>query len=216
MSTCTQLHTLSTPSESSRGAADCETSDELIQKILEVKGRLAQNEDEVVAAIFEKGRLLVALKSRSKRDWGKNLRKSNVAPRVASRLMAIGSRGLELGLIESDLLKKLPQDVHKLERLVKLEFEQLSQLVENLDCRSESRPKVIRAVKEALGQVKLEAEADDSALSLVAIEKLLKRLVDQVEKVRVESSDSTAKKRLNEILVDAMERMEKQAGTSHP
>ena len=124
------------------------TPDVLVQKIQTLDHRLARSEDEAVAATNEKGQLLTDLKACAKRTWGKRLGEVGLNPRVASRLMSVGAWGRDFGPVGSDLLAKLPQDVQKLEWLVKLAPESLRQFVEDIDCRAKPRATVIKAVKD--------------------------------------------------------------------
>src|SRR5206468_10561105 len=87
-----------------------------------------------------------------KGGWGKQL-KGIVAvsrygrildTRTASRLLEIGSSWwVDTGPLGSDILKRLPNDLHKLTWLAKLDPEQLDELLRRFDCRAASRPNVI-------------------------------------------------------------------------
>jgi hypothetical protein len=193
-------------------AVDQKACDALVKKILKLDDRLARTEDEAVTATIEKGQYLIDLKACTQRTWGKRLRELRLNPRVASRLMAVGGRSREIGLIGSDLLTKLPQDVHKLEWIVKLSPGPLRELVEDLDCRQKPRATVIRAVKDVLGQVKPAVKAGGRDAALKTIENLLKRLVNLLDDLDPASHDGNAAERVRGLLGTAIERLEPRPG----
>jgi hypothetical protein len=187
-------------------AADQETSDALVRKILMLDDRLARSEDEAVSATIEKGRLLSELKASAKRTWGERLGELGLNPRVARRLMAVGAWAEKIGPIGSDTLRKLPRDPHKLEWLAKLDREQLGPLVERFDCRELPRAAVIKAVKEALGPAKPPARTDGPDRALRAIEKLLDRLAGLLEGLKASPLEAEARTRIWGLLGVVAER----------
>jgi hypothetical protein len=182
----------STNTSGDQQVADQKICDTLVRKIQELDARLARNEDEAVRATIEKGQCFLELKALAKRTWSKQLDKLHLNPRVASRLVAIGKWGREIGPIGSELLARLPHDIHKLEWIVKLDPAPLRQLVEDFDCRAGPRGAVINAVKEMLGQAKPEAKSEDADSTLKAIEKVLKRLIDLLGGLDLATADGGA------------------------
>jgi hypothetical protein len=185
-----------------------QTPDALVRAIRKLDLRLARNEDEAVAATIEKGQLLLDLKACANRGWGKRLGELGLNPRVASRLMSIGAWGREFGPIGSDLLGKLPRDAHKLEALAKLAPGPLRELVDDLDCREKPRASVLKAVEEVLGQVRPPAEAHGRGTSLGAIQKLLTRLIDQLDRLGPGVADGDATERIRGLRCAAFERLD--------
>jgi hypothetical protein len=191
-------------------AVDQKACDALVKKILKLDDQLARTEGEGVTTLIEKGQHLIDLKAKAMRTWVKRLGEMKLNPRVASRLIAIGTWGREIGPIESDLLAKLPQDVHKLEWIVQLAPGPLQELVADLDCRAVPRATVIRTVKGILGQGSPTAEPDDPKTALKAIEKIVNRLVDRIEGLETAYTDGKARGRGLEILDAAVDRLRPQ------
>jgi hypothetical protein len=176
------------------------TPEQLMKRIRLLDTRLAKTEDDAVLVVT--GQILIALTACAERDWPRRLKRLGLHPRVATRLMTIGRWGREIGLNESDRIPGLPQDPHKLEWLAKLSREQMQALVEYLDCRSESRPTIIKEVKKLLGQAVPTTKPTARKTTIEAIEKRLAQLSPLIDRIDSASRDGEAAKRVRGLLDD--------------
>jgi hypothetical protein len=127
--------------------------------------------------------------------------------------MAVGAWGRDFGPIESGLLARLPQDVQKLEWMVKLSSEALRQFAEDLDCRGTPRATVIKAVKGILNKDRPAAQTEGRGTTLQTIEMLLRRLVSLLDGLDPTSPDGDAAERVWDLLITAAEKLEPLSGT---
>lgn len=150
----------------------------LINKIIAERQKIGRCEAAAVVCHIRLGHHLAALRPLAKNDWGTRLKAAGISPRVASRYLKIASYWPnEIGLRESDLLSRLPPDLLKLEWLCRVPQAQLGGLLDELDCKTATRPQVIAAVREILGTqtpAKDESELD--------VDRFARRLLDRLKK----------------------------------
>jgi hypothetical protein len=181
----------------------------LVAAIRDLRQLLVVGEDKMVAGTIRQGCLLVALKERTAtRTWGGHLKSLEIHPRVASRLMKVGSWDLQIGLNEADL-RRLPNDLLKLERIAGLDRGQLDRLLELIDCRKKDRPAVIKAVKQVLGVDEPDPEDDADDRVLRAIERILGRLIADVNDLGA-ATPGELRERLRNDLAAAMDKLANQ------
>lgn len=136
-----------------RNAEDSTSIKTLVHEIVKEQEKISRYEGDIVVSHIHIGRHPAGLRTLAKRTWGKQLKAIGISPRVAGRYLKIsGYWQDEIGLTESDLLPRLPQDLLKLEWLCRVPLPQLGDLLGELDCKKASRPQVIAAVREALGE----------------------------------------------------------------
>jgi hypothetical protein len=144
----------------------------LIARIFALDEDLDQSEDAGVTALIAKGLLLRELKTLTKNTWGEKLRGLRIHARVASRLMKIGAWSHKTGLIGSDLIRRLPHELHKLEAIARLDSGVWQRFVQDRDCRRLTRQEVVKAVNETLGRPSQSRESDTVQRLNAAVEKL--------------------------------------------
>src|SRR5262249_51447982 len=128
------------------------TPSDLKARITEQKSRLDKHEGNTVLAIIEIGKLLVQLRRVARRSWRSDVQELGYHVRVANRYLAIGKSDWgQIGPIGSAIAAALPNDLHKLVWLCRLNPQQLAGLLANCDVKTEPRPKVIAEVKGLLG-----------------------------------------------------------------
>jgi hypothetical protein len=133
---------------------DSDAITRLVNEILKEQRKIDRCEGDVVASHIRLGRYLAQLRPLATRNWAAQLKAVGMSSRVASRHLMIAQRwGKEIGLLESDLLPRLPTDLLKLEWLCRLSQDQLRNLLDKLDCKKAPRPQVIALVREALGEL---------------------------------------------------------------
>jgi hypothetical protein len=94
----------------------------------------------------------------------------------------------------------------KLERIASLGRGQLDRLFELIDCRKETRPTVIRAVKQVLGLDEPGPEDDAGDRALRTIERMLVRLIAAIQGLGA-ATPAELRERLRADLAAAMERL---------
>jgi hypothetical protein len=155
-------------------AVDSASIKKLVNEILKVQQKIDRHEGDVVAAQIRLARRLAELRVLAKKNWGTQLKTIGISPRVASRYLKIAEHWRnEIGLSESDLLRRLPPDLLKLEWLCRVPQAELGDLLDVIDCKKASRPRVIAAVREALGE-------DPPAQAEPDVETFVQRLIDRL------------------------------------
>jgi hypothetical protein len=147
----------------------------LLDQITQEQKKIDQHNGDVVASVIRIAQYLTELRPLVKKTWASQLATVGVSTRVASRYLKLGNSWLgQVGLSDPDLLRRLPDDLTKLEWLCRVPQPQLPRLLDELDCRKAPRPQVIAAVRKELGESKLvRADAGD-------VEQLIKRRLDQL------------------------------------
>ena len=148
----------------------------LVGKIRKEQQKIDRYEGDIVVAHVRIALHLAKLRILASRSWGTQLTAIGISPRVASRYLKIAENWPEeIGLSESDLLPRLPPDLLKLEWLCRVPLAQLGDLLGALDCKQATRPQVIAAVREALGE-------DPPAKDEHDVVKFVQGLLDRVAK----------------------------------
>src|SRR5262249_38826705 len=151
--------------------------DALKEQIEQQLKRLKETERQTVEHHISLGRTLTKYKNRVRKRWLKELETLGIAPRVASRYLLLGKYwATEQETPGSDLLPRLPADLHKLEWLCRLKRRQLRKLCEKMNLRDATRGEVIEAVKKELGEP---PNNDDEP----PVEKARKKLENYVERL---------------------------------
>jgi len=136
-----------------RNAQDSASINMLVDEIVKEQRKIDRLEGDVVASHIRIGHRLAELRPLAKKTWGKQLKAVGISPRVASRYLKIAEHWpAEIGLTESDLLPRLPTDLLKLEWLCRVPQAELADLLGKLDCKKATRPQVVAAVREVLGE----------------------------------------------------------------
>jgi molecular chaperone GrpE (heat shock protein) len=153
----------------------------LVNEIRKEQQKIDRYEGDVVASHIRLGNHLADLRALAKKTWAKQLKAIGMNPRVASRYLKIAQGWpTEIGLIESDLLPRLPPDLLKLEWLCRVPQAELGNLLDATDCKKATRSQVIAAVREALGEdppVKKEQDVEKF------VERCIHRLVNAVDRL---------------------------------
>jgi len=154
-------------------------ANQVVERIKEKSQAIAKTEQQFVLDVIDLGRLFVTLKENVKRfRWLKELKDLKCHPRVVSRYLIIGYSWWGNQTPGSNILAKLPSDLHKLEWLCRVTPDQLKHLLVNLDCRELSRDEVIEAVQRNLGQsTKVARKA-----ARLSVEEVAKRWDDYVDR----------------------------------
>jgi len=173
----------------------------LLEKISNEQKKIDSHEGNVVVSLFGIGRHLAKLRPLARKTWKLQLDAIGMSPRVANRYVKLGES--EIGLNESDLLKRLPSDLMKLEWLCRLSVVQLSGLLDSLDCKKATRSEVIAAVREVLGESKPVKTPDIEK----EIKGLINRLIDTVESL--EESEPEVQNRVRKSLKANLNLLEK-------
>jgi len=146
----------------------------LVTEIAKEQQKLDRYEGDAIACQIRIAARLAKLREQAKRTWGKQLNDLGISPRVASRYLKIAQHWPdEIGLSESDLLRRLPPDLLKLEWLCRVPLAGLPTLLDKLDCKKAARSEVIVAVREALGE--------DSPAPQPEAEEFVNRLVQRLK-----------------------------------
>jgi hypothetical protein len=157
-------------------AEDSTSINTLVNEIVKEQQKIVRLEGDVVASHIRIGNRLAELRPLAKKTWGRQLKAIGISPRVASRYLKIAENWpAEIGLIESDLLPRLPSDLLKLEWLCRLPKAKLGSLLGKVDCKRSTRPQVIAAVREALGEEPPAKDEHD-------VEKFVQRFIDRLMK----------------------------------
>jgi hypothetical protein len=183
----------------------------LLNEIQKEQDKIARCEGDIVAAHVRLARRLHELRQLANGDWGKQLKKINMNPRVASRYLKIGKHWQdEISLKESDLLQCLPTDLLKLEWLCRPSIDQLSNLLNELDCKKATRSKVISAVREALGEEPLgQRDADVEQFAERCVQRLARSVIKLFEEFASDEQLENACKRLETGLARVQEELGK-------
>jgi hypothetical protein len=213
--------TLKTKSKSTvKGAVGTHNTpgvDDVMNKIKKEKQKLDKGEGNFLACFICLGLLLAQLRGLAKRTWNKLVVTLGFNARVALRYLNLAKSPLAgFGLNESDLLARLPSDLLKLEWICRLNAGQLNELLGRLDPKKESRPKVIAAVKEILG----ENDAPENPDLEGALGRASNRVVKLAGQLRSDAQTEPDKDRVEKLLSDKLRQMEEalasKATTSSP
>jgi hypothetical protein len=176
---------------------------QLVGEIAGLKKDLDRAEGNLVGSKIRLGMRLLQLRAEAKRTWAQQLKTLGFSPRVASRYLLLGESELAgIGPNGSDLLARLPAEMHKLEWLCRLTIDQLRELLDNLDCKDTERGQVIAAVKKALGQADEAPTAPDIVKATARIFKTLRAAIDQLRG----ATPSQEQERLRALLADHFQR----------
>jgi hypothetical protein len=193
------------PKEKTASAPDAAAVEALLKKIKEEQAKLNTHETDAVASVIRIARHLTELRPLAKKTWTTNVKSLGMDPRVARRYLRLGRSWLgQNGLSESVLLAHLPSNIMKVEWICRLTREQLSELLATMDTRTESRNKVIAAVRAALGQEPRKKAKPDIA---AVVEKLVKHLVESIHRLREECSRADDKGRAGGLLAAGLEQV---------
>jgi hypothetical protein len=177
-------------------AAHTATIRQIVDAIRTELSEIDRREGSVVICHVRLAARLAELRPLAKRTWGQQLKILGMSPRVASRYLKIARHWTpEIGLNESDLLPRLPADLLKLEWLCRVPPDQLSEVLDHLDCKKASRSMVIAAVREALGE---EPPADEGVEEYV--QRFLHRLQKTVERLEERFPEPEQLDRARELL----------------
>jgi hypothetical protein len=94
----------------------------------------------------------------------------------------------------------------KLEWLCRLTPEQLHDLLDRLDCKEAARPKVIRAVKEVLGETSPATTVSPNVIKKV--DRLVQHLVGLVEDFQTQTPEPEVLRHVGELVTDALRRVQ--------
>jgi hypothetical protein len=170
----------------------------LLDKIRTERQKIDGLEGDVVACHIRLGVRLTELRMLAKGTWGRQLKAIDINPRVASRYLKIARHWPnDIGLIESDLLPRLPTDLLKLEWLCRLPLPRLGELLNELDCKKAARSQVIAAVREALGE---NPPAEDEQDVEKFVQRLVQRFARSVEQLGEKFPDPGQQNRARELL----------------
>src|SRR5690349_19435233 len=127
--------------------------EQILKKIEENEKKIRVSEGEAVNLIMEQGRLLRQLKRKVHKNWLQAVEDIGLNERVARRYLKIGEEWATPDRTPgSDLLARLPYDLHKLEWLCRLPVAELEQLCDANDPRQVDRAGVIKEVQRRLGE----------------------------------------------------------------
>lgn len=151
----------------------------LLKKICVAQKQIDKQEGRVLSSHITMGQLLADLRPLAKKTWAKQLDVIEMSPRVASRYVKLGDSWFgRIGLSESDSTR-LPVDLMKLEWLCRVPQDQLSGLLDKIDCKKATRSEVIAAVRDALGETK----PTRTVSAVQVVERLLRRLLNTVREL---------------------------------
>jgi hypothetical protein len=178
----------------------------LHEKIRMEQCKIDHSEGGIVASHIRLGHHLAALRTLAKKTWGSQLKAIGINPRVASRYLKIAQHWPnEIGLKESDCLTRLPVDLMKLEWLCRVPLDGLANLLGKLDCKKATRPQVIAAVREALGEDPPSKDESD-------VEQFVRRLVDRltkaVDRMQEKFPEAEQQDRFRGLLAEELHKMQ--------
>jgi hypothetical protein len=151
----------------------------LVAEIKACTSKLEKNEEKSLLSVIQLAGLYLELRQKVKsRQWQSTLADLGISPRVVSRYLKIGQRWCTGTPLSSELLTKLPYDVHKLEWLAKLSPEKLARCVGAIDCKQSTRGAIIKLVKELLGESQAAPQA-----TRVTVQDLKKRWSGYVDRM---------------------------------
>ena len=193
------------PSKADTNAKDSDDARKLVQENLKEQTRIDRHEDDVVACHIRLGSRLKKLRSLANGTWGRQLADLGMAPRVASRYLRIATHWPDAtGLNESDL-RRLPADLLKLEWLCRVPTTQLGALLDDLDCRKETRSKVIAAVREALGEERPKRATPDVGKY---VQRLFNRLTSTLENLDEKFPEQEQQNQARKLLVARLQQLQ--------
>ena len=187
-----------------------ETSDsagikKLVNEIAKEQQKIDRCEGDLVASHIRIARHLADLRHLAKKDWAKQLKAIGMHPRVASRYLKISQHwDDEIGLRESDLFVRLPPDLLKLEWLCRVPPVQLGDLLDDLDCKKATRPQVIAAVREALGEDP-PAKAEDDVEKFV--QRFIGRLAKTINQLNESFPEAEQQKQARDLLATGLQQV---------
>ena len=191
--------TIKTESDDSAGIK------KLVNEIVKERHKIDRCEGDVVAAQVRIARHLADLRQLAKKDWAKQLKAIGMHPRVAGRYLKISQHWQdEIGLRESDFLVRLPPDLLKLEWLCRVTPVQLGALLDDLDCKKATRPQVIAAVREALGEDP-PAKAEDDVEKFV--QRFIGRLVKMIDQLNENFPEAEQQKQARDFLATSLQQV---------
>jgi molybdopterin converting factor small subunit len=183
----------------------------LVNEIVKERQKIDRCEGDVVAAYVRIARHLADLRQLAKKDWAKQLKAIGMHPRVAGRYLKISQHWQdEIGLRESDLLARLPPDLLKLEWLCRVPPVKLSDLLDTLDCKKATRPQVIAAVREALGEDP-PTKAEDDVEKFV--ERFIGRLAKTIDRLNENFPEAGQQKQARDLLANGLQQVLDSLGT---
>jgi hypothetical protein len=186
---------------------------EVVARLESEKARLDRHEGDMVGAWFRLGRPLAELRRLAGRDWAKRLQGLGIHSRVASRYVRLaGSELARSGLLESDLLGRVPSDLTTLGWLCRLTAGQVRDLSSRIDLKAAGRGTVIAAVKAILhgGEVPARPAPDVAAV----VERAIRRLDGVLERLRDEGAGPEQRRRVRDLVVGGLRRVERALATS--
>jgi len=141
----------------------------LINQIKGLSQMIDRKEGGLVIDLIKLARLYAELKQVTKKHrWQKVLKDLGQSPRVVGRYITIGTSWWADAPHDSAVWAKLPYDLLKLEWLCRLSEDQLTNLLEFVDCRKTGRSVLIGTVKRALGQPETDVrQAHTTATAIV-------------------------------------------------
>jgi hypothetical protein len=134
------------------GAEMAQIVQQILAKLKEMLEELDRRESEAAHLALEMGRQLQRLKRKARGRWLEYLKTINFNERLARRYLKVAEEWPTDRAPGSDLLDRMPGDLHKLEWLCRLPLEQLAAACKTHDFRKADRGQVIALVKKLLGK----------------------------------------------------------------
>jgi hypothetical protein len=182
------------------------TLNEIVEQFKEKAELLRKNEVASVPLIIDQARIMVQLRTKARKNWEEVCeQKLKIHPRVARRYLKIGENWSDADRTPgSDVLARLPSDLHKLEALAELPLDLLTTLSGQLDLRRMERTEVIAKVKGMMGKGEGQhSEADPVLAVFNKWDSFAARLVKEVEGL-----DGAGRQRFGEELEDLMQQLQ--------
>jgi hypothetical protein len=175
----------------------------LVNEIVKERQKIDRCEGDVVAAYIRIARHLADMRQLAKKGWAKQIKAIGMHPRVADRYLKISQHWHdEIGLSESDLLPRLPPDLLKLEWLCRVPLDRLREMMKAFDCKKATRPQVIAAVREVLGEgPAAKAEPDVNKF----VERSLNRLTKMIDRLNETFSKPEKQKQARDLLAAGLQ-----------
>ncbi|MBM4070271.1 MAG: hypothetical protein FJ271_15145 [Planctomycetes bacterium] len=181
------------------------TLNQIVERFKEKAELLRKSDEAAVLVVIDQGRLMVQLRTKARKNWEKTCEeKLQINKRVARRYVKIGEKWSSPDRTPgSDMVGKLPSDLHKLEVLCDLSLEQLKTLADQSDLRKRERTEVIATVKALLGKTAEDQSAPNPVLTVLnRWDGFVAKLVKDVKKL-----DDAGRKEFAEELDDLLQQL---------